>query len=203
MTSHHMPPEVREVYEALHEECAWLHQKWQIFTELFEIDKDPWETLNETAGTFFVYLRTIMSEDVAIGISKLKDPKRTGRNRNLTLRRMLAVIDDTHYPYLFRQVEENLERLERDVNQIRQWRNRGIAHLDLPTAIDPQSNPLPGVTVVDIDTCLSGIADVLNAVRIHFESQSGDYAVTTFTGGPDSLFHYLRLGLEKHKESLK
>ncbi len=205
MTDQRIPPEILEIHEGLDRECTFLHTKWKMYTELFTEGQENVNAMNMTAGAFFGYLRCSLPEEVGLGIARLADSAQCGHSRqDLSLRRLLNVIDVGKHTGLVREIEAWLRRVDGAVSPLRRWRSKGIAHLNLPTVIDRENNPLPNVTLSDIEMCLACIAGAINAVSRFFEGRANAYKAIAFAnGGTYWLLYYLRLGVEKHEQNLR
>jgi hypothetical protein len=101
--------------------------------------------LNACARWFFGSTQRLMMRDVILGISRLTDPPKTGKHANLVLASLLEDPDIGKYRGLRIQLEKAIQKVKADAAPIRYHRDKYIAHLDEPTAVEATKNPLPGI----------------------------------------------------------
>lgn len=183
-------PESGPLYHALHNEVSWIHAKWLEYRKLFAKSEERIDLLNETAGFFFRVVQDVLWDDVLLHIARLTDPAEQGRFQNLTLPRLAEAFSDTEVgPELALSVDAVLSKAE----FAREWRNRRIAHRDLPLALDSKAMPLPGISRQHVEAVLASIRQAMNL--LHREYVGGDMAFELFLthDDADSLVHHLSL----------
>jgi enoyl reductase-like protein len=120
-----------ELYSDLYQQVASLRKKWRDFRALFDRDRETIDLLNATAPTFFYDLQRMMWEDLLLHLCRLTDPPKTRKYNNLTLARLPISIPSPGD--LLDQVEKLVKDATQKTQFARDWRNRRLAHRELPT----------------------------------------------------------------------
>jgi hypothetical protein len=157
-------PELGPTYHVLYEEVTWLHAKWNQYRQLYATPQTV-DLLNRTAGFFFRVIQDVLWEDVVLHIARLTDSPKSMGKANLTLRRLPEVIT---IPELAAEVENLVDKVQKESAFARDWRNRRIAHRDLSLALDVEAEPLQAVSRAQVERVLSAIRAVLNKIHGHF-----------------------------------
>ena len=84
-------------------------------------------------------------------LARLTDPPKQGKFENLTLLRLPGAVEDVQ---LRLKVCNLVEQVKSKTEFARTWRNRHIAHTDLPLALNAESEQLPGVSRSNVDNAL-------------------------------------------------
>lgn len=126
-----------EMYFALYKEIVWLHLKWKDFRALFASNPERVDLLNRAAPYFFGNLQRMMFEDALMHLCRLTDPPQSMGHDNLTLQRLPDCC--ISIPVLCSQVQSNVDAAKQKTQFARDWRNRALAHQELPqsTGIRP------------------------------------------------------------------
>ena len=72
-----MGPEPGAVYHALWNEVAWLHTKWNQYSQLYAHSPERIAFLNKVAGHFFGAIEDTVQDDVFLHIVRLTDPPKS------------------------------------------------------------------------------------------------------------------------------
>ena len=126
-------------------ELVILNDAWAQYTYLFTESEERIRMLNACARWFFGSTQRLMMRDVILGISRLTDPPKTGKHANLVLASLLEDPNIGKHRGLRSQLEKAIEKVKADAEPIRYHRDKYIAHLDEPTAVEATKNPLPGI----------------------------------------------------------
>ncbi len=145
-------PDLGPLYHALEDEVTWFHAKWLEYRKLFAKSEKRIELLNETAGFFFRVVQDVLWDDVLLHIARLTDPAKHGRFENLTLPRLAKGFKNTEIGPEFCQL---VDLVESRAEFAREWRNRRIAHRDLPLALDLKAQPLPAISRQHVEEVLA------------------------------------------------
>lgn len=196
-----MGPQLGAVYNVLYNDVSWLHAKWEQYRHLFAKSERRIELLNETAGYLFRIIQDTVFEDVVLGLARLTDRIQTGRGQkrqeNLTLRRLPSLVSDPQFQLeLTALVEAALDACTTP----QAWRNKRLAHRDLAVALATAGDPLPGISLADVEAALAALRVLLNKLERHYLDTEVDYQmVLTNPGDADSLVHYLSKGLKAER----
>ncbi|MET0164195.1 MAG: hypothetical protein ABW318_04235 [Vicinamibacterales bacterium] len=160
-----MGPDLAELYDALWNEVAWLHAKWQQFVILFGTSPARVKLLNDAAPGFVRLLQDSLFEDVVLHLARLTDSPATGRKENLSFRRLPDAILDAGTK---KRVGGALEVTRTSTAFCRDWRNRRIAHIDLALALRRGADPLQPASREKVRLAVNSLIDVLNIVAQHY-----------------------------------
>jgi AbiU2 len=199
-----MGPELGAVYNALSNDVAWLHAKWNQYRQLYARSPERIDFLNTVAGHFFGMIEDILLEDILLHSARLTDPPMSVGKGNLTLRRIPELVADVA---LRSELEELVEVAGKACESPRAWRHRRLAHRDLALALATSSDPLPGVSRADIEATLRAIRAVLNRLEMQYWQSETAYQPFIVSGGEaDSVVQYLLMGVraeQRHMERLR
>jgi len=178
-----------ELYFALRNELAWLHIKWKDFVTLFA-DKDAVNLLNDAALGFFRRVQDMMWEDTLLHLCRLTDPPKSARKDTLTIRQLPQMVTDAALSKLLQELADDAcdkTKFARD------WRNRRLAHKELPPLDGSPSAPLATATRQHVDEALLAITSAVNCVEHHYLKCPVLYHyVIEGLGGVEALLHHLR-----------
>ncbi len=181
-----------ELYFELHKEITWLHLKWKDFRALFASSRERVDLLNRVAPDFFGNLQRMMFEDALMHLCRLTDPPQSMGHDNLTLQRLPNSITD---PKLSTQVQSNVDVAKQQTQFARDWRNRALAHKELPQPMGLQ--PLAQANLQSVEDALEKIRQTMNCIEQHYQGSPVNYAESVEPpGGVESLLRHLRRSLE-------
>ena len=104
-----IPKEIAEVFKPIKREILTLHGEWKIFRQLYvtknveEIDPKI-ELLMKTAKVFFFYAKELLGRDIILRIACLTDKVQMGKDKNLSLIRLLEKTDAKRYTNLHTEI---------------------------------------------------------------------------------------------------
>jgi hypothetical protein len=191
-----MPEGLAKIYEGIHQEASWLHAKWKIFRQLFGASEEQIDLLNRTAPGFFVIIEDVLLDEIVLSFGRLTDPLTTGQGprtrENLSLARLVESLKVTEPLEFCESIGASVSALHEHCKVFRDWRNRRIAHTDLPTALKYHPDPLPGISRKMIEDALQMISRLLNRVLGHFENVETGYDDVTIRGDGETIIFYLQ-----------
>lgn len=147
--------------------CAvvlWID--WTLYQQLFGSEERV-ALLNDSGGHLFHVLQQSMLDRFLLGLTRLTDPAKMGKNANLSLAALVEEVD--HQPELQDRLAHQLGLLDKSVAALREHRNKRVAHADLAALTDPEA-ALQGYKITDIEGALNQVAEFLNS----YELQSND-----------------------------
>lgn len=147
---------------------SWLHANWLIFEQLFATGKERVDLLNEFAPIFFRLCQDSFSDNVISSIGRLTDPHKSAGKDTLSLEQLVSKVDSAKYPDLRDALDQQLLSLKVCCQPIRDIRNRRLAHNDLLTALELDSNPLPEIVKDDVDGFLQRVRELMNTIWGYF-----------------------------------
>lgn len=191
-----MPETLGKLYHELTEQTAWLHIKWNDFKRLFATDQETVDLLNEAAPAFAHNLQRMMWEDVLLHLCRITDRS----NRTLRIQRLAASISD---PELKSQVQQKVKEAEKRAEFARDWRNRKLAHQEMPPLGGQKAKSLAKATRKMAESALASIGDALNLVEWHFFGGTVCYQMAIGPlGGVESLLARLKDGVAVRREKM-
>lgn len=155
-------------YELKLEE-EWLRDKWAVFQELFEKGSDRVALLNKTASNFFYFLGQLLYEDAMLHLARLTDPPvsrvHNENRQNLTVRTLADLIPDQSFRT---RVMSATNEFLQSCTFARDVRNRRLAHTDLNTHRNNQTDSLPPVGSDDVVEALRSLRGLLSCFEEHY-----------------------------------
>jgi hypothetical protein len=198
-----MGPELGTLYFELWQELAWLHLKWQLLQELFGAGRVRF--LNSIAPLFFDVVQRTFVDDIILHLARMTDPptspgKRGGETKeNLTVLKFPEFVTDDAFRA---EVADLLGSIDRSCKFARDWRNRRLAHTDLPTYRKTHAKPLPEVRRRNIGTALSDLTHLIQRFSEHYRNSDARFdfeVLPPIEGGAHALVVYLDLGVQYEK----
>jgi hypothetical protein len=184
-------------FHELRQEVIFVHRKWIEYVTLFGTKPSRITLMNKAAPLFFRTLQDSFWDDMLLHIARLTDPSTTGKFSNLTLQNLPDLIADAG---LKAKVQALLKTILDQSEFCRDWRNKLGAHRDLDTAINGTANQISGGSRDQVNTLLKTIAELLNAIELHFKEASTFYDFEGHTGGAKQLLFYLDDGVKREEE---
>jgi hypothetical protein len=193
-----MPAPLGEIHHWLYLELSWLHIKWSDFKRLYATSEERIDLFNKVAPVFFNQLQRTMWEDILLHLCRITDPIKTKGHDNLTIRRMPDVIPDLA---LRGTVVPLVKEAEQKTDFARDWRNRRLAHHDLPALQGHgPAAPLATASRQHVEDALAVISKAMNHIQRHYLKNSVQYeASIEALGGVESLVARLTKGIELEK----
>jgi len=188
-----LPEEHRAIFQALCQDLAMLHLKWDTYLTLF----GPTGDAGVLSGLVDGFLRTIedsLRADMTMTICRLSDRMKSVGKENLTFSRL---------PGLFPQISDLAARVDvfnGACEPLRLQRDKLVAHNDLRTRLKPMENPLPGIGRAHIDQILSRADGILNHVLRH-HADAEMWFVPHLIGGAKDLVYFLKVAQEHLRTS--
>jgi hypothetical protein len=189
------------LFQLLEKDLLWLQLMWQVYRQLFGTEPTYIDLMNETAHVVFGVFQDVLLDDVLLGLTRLTDPATTGRGRglkeNLSLVRLVNLIDSAAYPEFAQQATQLLNNATQHCEDFHQLRNRRLAHRDLPTALNVHPEPLPGVSRLKVEEALIAIRNILREIAMHIDGVDRYYGeIFLAYGGGDALIECLKVAQE-------
>lgn len=195
-----MGPALGTIYNALWNDTAWLHAKWNEYRKLYGRSAERVDLLNQVARRFFRLLQDVLFEDTLLHLARLTDPPASFGKKNLSLRQLPPLVPNGQ---LAAELEALVAVAEDACVPARRWRNRRLAHRDLALALATTGDPLPGISRADVQRALGATSAVLNRLERHYWNSETRYGLFIAPANDaDSLVRYLRSGLRAERRRL-
>jgi len=184
-------------YSALCHEVTILHLYWKEYTEVFGTNQKRIDRLNQSAAGFFRMLQDELLSTNVLHIARLTDPPKSVGKQNLTIRNLSELVA---HATLNNRLTELLKVVDDKIAFCRDWRHRRFGHYDLDLAINEKAKPLKQGSREQITAALKAIADVLNAVELHFFRGGTSFDAVHMPNGAVTLLYLLGDGLKVKSE---
>lgn len=186
-----------ELYHPLHDELAWLHIKWSDFRRLYATSQERVDLLNKAAPAFFHQHQRMTWENVLLHLCRITDPIQSMGHDNLTIMRIPNAVPD---PGLRAVVKSLADDAKQKTQFARDWRNRRLAHQELPAPPGQAVAPLPPASRQNVEDALGAIRRTMNHVERHYLNESVLYEHSIEAlGGVEALIAHLTKGIESEK----
>jgi HEPN superfamily AbiU2-like protein len=177
-------------------QVAFLFRDWGEFVYLFGGHPDRTELLNKTAPIFFRAVQFALFDATVLGIARLTDPPKSVGKSNLTVQQLPDLADTAIKDELTRLIEEARGAAE----FCRVWRNRWIAHRDLPLGLGKNAAPLPDATIGKVKEVIVALGVILNLLTKHYLNSTTLFDFDARPGGAPSLLKVLQDGMKLKAE---
>jgi hypothetical protein len=190
-----------EIYYELSNQTTLLHIRWHEYRRLFADSEAAIAIMNKTAPAFFYDIERIMWENVILQLCRITDPERMGKHEHLTIQRLPSLVSDL----VFRNTLQNLvDSVVSKAAFARDWRNRKLAHSELPPLPGQVATPLADASRKHVEDALASLRDVMNCLEQQLRGCPVAYqhAIEPL-GGVHSLLAILREGYEARKQDFR
>lgn len=172
---------------------------WKQYEQLFGVDPETVQLLNDSAPTFFGILQAQLWDGVMLGISRLTDPPVSAGKKTLSIKAIPPLVSDLNARA---RVEAAIDTASTNAEFTRTHRNKRIAHNDLVHIQDRIANPLPPASRQKIKAGLDSICAVLEVLNGHYRQSTMLYDDIVYDGGAGSVVSLLRDGLLRREQEL-
>ena len=183
-----MGTELGTAYHTLWSDVALLFRDWGEFIELFT-NPDRTNLLNDVAPVFFRAVQVVFFEATVLRIARLTDPPKSAGKSNLTIQRLPTLVNDAA---LAARLLILIEKAKRAAGFCRDRRNRLLAHRDLELAMGNSAKPVEDATIEKVKAAINALADILNALSLHYLSAATLFHFTEGPGGAAALLQVLK-----------
>jgi hypothetical protein len=189
-----MGDELGRLHFDLANKLSLLHLEWNQFQTLF-LRADESDLLDRTIPAVALVFRMVLIDSIILHICRLADPaEMRGGKANVTIHRIPPLLTDSK---LRKAIDKLCAQAAVAIKPARDYRNRVIAHLDLPTLRDVHPIPLPSITRDSVESSLTILRDILNRVDLELTGASTLYEAGFASGGADRLVEILRRSEQK------
>ena len=196
-----LPPPIQETYRRLRGEVVWLQGRWTLMKQVYG-SQENLDLLDTVAGHFFFLVQRDMADAIILRLSRLTDPAQRGRNRNLSLERLVKEVEKLGDEDLRLQLDGLFTALKQACSPIRKHRSKLVAHLDYGTTMGLRPVPLKSVTLTDVERAIALAREFLNTLEEHYGLGRGDIEGFQMFGDGESLIQWLGYG-QKYVDALR
>lgn len=181
------PPEICELFPVLWQEVVRLNAKWRLYDRLFA-DREAVHVLASADTHAFGSIQADMRDAIVLTLSRLLDRSQLGRNRNITLERLVNACEQFDAT-LTENLRSELDIIRDLCHPVTTVRNKTIAHSDLDVELDSLE-----VSRHQTEDGIRVIIDLMNAVERHFTGTDTPYTSSGASTGK-RLLSCLKAGL--------
>jgi hypothetical protein len=158
----------REVlFEELCDEATSLGRLWGLYSQLYG-DREHVQIMRDTAPFFFGLQQKLLREAILLAIQRMLDNAGSHDERTASLESLIQMITARQDAPLGRRLRKQLKGLRDLCVDVREWRRRQLAHLDLRTVLLTHTVPLRPVQLRVVTKAVEGIQTILTEVGNHF-----------------------------------
>jgi hypothetical protein len=173
----------------LYRKLVELHIIWQQYLQLFGHNEETVHLLNRTAGLFFMIVQDELWDSVLLRISRMTEPSKMRKNKNLTIQSLPPLITDLA---LRTEVQSLCNKAFESAKFAREHRNKRIAHQDHNYLSNQGPDPLSGISRDHVEEMLAALRATLNRIDKHFRDNTVLYEKFVDESGARLLIHKLR-----------
>jgi hypothetical protein len=192
-------PNLGPVYDALYNECLWLHFKWHQFVELYGSTTERIDLLNRAASRFFLHIQDTLWQDTLLHLTRLTDRGDFNGKKNLTVQSLPNLISDLKFRD---EIQHLVDEAVKATAFARDWRNRRIAHRDLALTLNKGAKPLANASRKHVTEALRAVCRIIERVNEFYLKSylSLDLVTKTITDDAVSLLYVIRDGLDAEQK---
>jgi hypothetical protein len=177
-----MPYEIRDVFMWLCQDVASLNDKWSTYKGLYS-DSSVTDLLSYIAKHTFRTIEESLRNDMTMSICRLCDPLRSSGFENVSFSALLGS------EIIPQNIKEDIKIFAEFCEPVKSLRNKRVAHNDKNTMLNPKENPLPGISIKQIDNIVSTAERILNLVLSRYESSEMDFEAFDPGTANELVFH--------------
>lgn len=187
-------PDLAATYGELQDELCQTVFRWQMFRQLYATNKERIELMEATSPAFFQELEYLLLDGTIIHICRMTDPptQRGGKFENLVIDQLRLALDENKHGALAAMMDQASVKVQADCKDLREHRNKRVAHFDKPTMLGPPDAVLPGIRLKTFDSALDSIGHYLNLFREEFYGSPMYFKKVHSRTDADSLVHFLK-----------
>lgn len=184
--------------EFLRKELIGIHSEWELVLHIFGEDGNHKlinEEIHKSVKAVFLSFHNALMASIVHRISRLLDPKITGRkpgkNKNLSLVRL------HNQPELKKDLKKLYSLIEKDWEKIKPLRDKVLAHNDMHTSVSGAD---------DFTWKNQYIDSIIKNINSYFESALGEDilgSVVSINEGGERFMKLFSLGVDSNKKEIK
>ncbi len=186
----------QDEFAAFSNRVVYLHVLWHEYAALFRPPAVDTKLahLNKAAPTFFALVQQTWLDQLFLEIGKLMDPAGSGERETLGVASVLTRIGDSSLEAKLTTLRQTLEKLYAD---IKEWRNKRIAHNDWKHFTGLR--PLPGVGIDDVEKLIFGLEQLTDMIALHCFDYNVSCKPDAVNGGAKKLLQSLSKWQDEHQ----
>ena len=184
--------ELGSLFAELWHELTSLHLTWSEYRVIFATSPEQLKVANDAASGFFYIVQKIMWEAILLNLARITDPAQSpGKKKNLTVAALAASVKQEIRP----DVEKLILQATSHTDFARDWRNRYLAHRDLPLALgDSEASHLKTASRASVTKALASLGELLNFVDRSYTDSTTRFETNPTNRGAKQLLFVLERG---------
>ena len=181
---------VPEEVEKLKNDLIWLRHTYNQYLNLFVGNEVRIKLINETAPHFFNDIQRLLWHHMILGVSRLTDEHKQGKNKNLSIKILLYLAKENEWSF-YEELELKVNKAIKSSETLRNWRMKYVAHKDYDVAMN-DTKALGDLKLEYVDKALTDIGRALNLVYCELNDSSWSWNLIQ-SQNVDVLIHHLKL----------
>lgn len=181
---------MNQSYENLKNEVCDLIYYWQIYRNVYAKSEKQIKTLQEIDNEFFGSVQKMYLESIIMHIIRLTEGERTAGKTNLTLKKIMNEYRKELSSNNIKELNKIISNIDGMTNDIRDYRNKNIGHLDYVEKLENSSSMLLP-SRKRIEEIVDSIIDFMNKLENLIDNCTTIYPNRTEINGGTSLINKL------------
>ena len=165
-----IPAEVKRKFDAMKREVALLQIHRNIYRQLFQHSQERVDILERCGREVFICLQISLETEMIMLLSRITDTPGEKDKEVLSFQQFHNAIARNDHQ-LGKELKEVIRKIKKKREEIREYRNKRLAHLDLKTMLEESPSPDP-VTFQMIDEAITDLHEYMSAFERHYEPQA-------------------------------
>jgi hypothetical protein len=169
--------EVERKFDAMKREVALLQIHRNIYRQLFEHSHARADILDRCGREVFICLQISLETEMIMLLSRITDTPGEKDKERLSFQQFHSSIARNDHQ-LGKKLKDAIRKISKKREEIREYRNKRLAHLDLKTMLEgPSPDP---VTLRMIDEAITDLHEYMRTFEQHYEPEAGFIYDTSF-----------------------
>jgi hypothetical protein len=168
---------VSELFKMVRSKLHDVEYYWHYYVGIYSYDCAQIEVLNKADGRFFVVVRDMLAHEVILGLCRLLDKPKTHNKYNYENASVYSLVESTLNNASSESVTSAKARLDKNslCGHLFKYRNKLLAHNDVPTLITRKGGIIEGVTDEAIAELISDLECAIDSVAKELGITPGVY----------------------------
>jgi hypothetical protein len=189
-----IPDEIAPIYNVIHNQLTWAYSLWNELKYLFS-EQIRLDLINHSAPTYFFNMQQATLIEIQLIICRLSDEASFGKKANVSFPRLSEMIHSLDKDDIANKMQEELNKANDEIGEVRGRRNKLIGHLDYQALIVDEISPIPELTETQINNSLSAFSRSFNVVAGHFLDTGIGFEHTIVEKGIAGVLYLLQEGV--------
>lgn len=174
------------IFDCVREEAVAIHLRWKLYGQLYVQSKEDVLLLSSCGGNVFGILQELLLDDCILRICRLTDRLSKGSQKHRSVSQLVHSLEKLNSPLFAPTILQQQAELDRACSRLRKVRNARIAHADLGHSLNVSEDPLPDISVDDVNKALELLSSLLNSIEEPFRRSHTNYFDALLERGGDA-----------------